>query len=928
MAQSESFRETRPDPDALLVAAAAEMRGKLKIFLGAAPGVGKTFAMLSAAQQLKHDGVDVVVGLVETHGRVETAALLEGLEILPRRSVAYRGQQIEEFDLDAALARRPRLMVVDELAHSNAPESRHPKRYQDVEELLRAGIDVWTAVNIQHLESLSDVVSKITGIAIRETVPDTVLEKATDVVLVDITPAELIQRLHEGKVYLPANALRATEHFFRPGNLTALRELALRRTADRVDDQMVSLLRQNAIEGAWPTAERILVCVGSDPSSQAVVRTASRLASGLNASWVAVTLESTGHEITDAAALRRIDETMRLAERLGAETTRLSGRDLPDELLRYARRENITQIVIGRSRAGLWGRLRGRSLSEAIVRRAEEIAVHVVVGPETRRRTGWRWEMPDRTGMSLAFVVAAASVSCAVLLGMLLTHYLPLPNLSMIFLAAVLVCAMTLGSLAAILAALISFFAYNFFFIEPLYTFTVAEPHELFALIIFLLVAILTGGLTGRVREQSDAARKRVTTIQALYDISRKLSATAGLEDVLYVVAYQAASSVKGQALVLMAKDGDIEIRGSYPPEDTLGPAEAAAARWSLRHGEISGWRTGTLPNAQYRFYPMRTSRGIVGVVAIAPLERTPLSAEDERVLVALLDQAAIAIERILLADAAVASEASAEKERLRAALLSSISHDLRTPLASIVGSITSLRRYGERMPADARADLLAAIEEEAERLTRFVSNLLDMTRLETGSLDLRRDLVDLGEVVMRAAARARRAFPDREIETAITSNPPLDPVTNGIDSFKVERDADGKPAPAFPHPALVRGDAVLIEQVVFNLFDNADKYVPKGTPTRVRLAESAGEVLLCVEDEGPGIPTAELQRVFEKFHRLNAGDGRPAGTGLGLAIARGVIDSMGGSIRAESPIHAGHGTRIAICLPAVEEMAGIVSVE
>jgi two-component system sensor histidine kinase KdpD len=880
----------------LLAAAEAETRGKLKIFLGAAPGVGKTYAMLSGARQLERDGVDVVIGLVETHGRSETSALLEGLEILPRRKVSYRGHQIEEFDLDAALARRPALIVVDELAHTNAPESRHPKRYQDVEELLRAGIDVWTAVNIQHLESLSDVVSKIAGVAIRETVPDTVLEKANDVVLVDITPAELIQRLREGKVYLPANALRAADHFFRPGNLTALRELALRRTADRVDDQMVNYLRQNAIEGAWPTTERILVCVGPDLSSEAVVRTASRLASGLNASWIAVTFERAGREITDEAALSRIDETMRLAERLGAETARLSGRDLPEELLRYARRENITQIVIGRSHAGFWARLLGHSLSGAIVRRAEEIAVHVVVGPETRQRRVWHWEMPELAGLSLGLAAAAVSVSCAVLVGMLLTRYLPLPSLSMIFLAAVLVCAATLGSLSAILAAIISVFAYNFFFIEPLYRFTPSAPHEVFALIIFLLVAVLTGGLAGRVREQSDAARKRIATIQALYDISRKLSATSSLEDVLYVVAYQAASGIKGQALVLLPKDGDVEIRAAYPPEDTLGPGEAAAARWALRHGEVSGWHSGTLPNAQYQFHPMRTSRGIVGVVAIAPHDRIPLSAEDERVLSALLDQAAIAIERIQLADAAVASEAAAERERLRTALLSSISHDLRTPLASIVGSITSLRRYGERMPADARADLLAAIEEEAERLTRFVANLLDMTRLETGSLDLRRDLVDLGEVVMRAAARARRSFPDREIETTIDKGLPL-----------------------------VHGDAVLLEQVLFNLFDNADKYVPKGTPTRTRLTLAGGELVLTVEDEGPGIPIDELQRVFEKFHRLNVGDGRPPGTGLGLAIARGVIDAMNGSIRAESPISEGHGTRIVIRLPAAKDVTGTV---
>ncbi|MBV8768759.1 MAG: sensor histidine kinase KdpD, partial [Hyphomicrobiales bacterium] len=631
MAQADSKRGERPDPDALLALVNSETRGKLKVFLGAAPGVGKTYAMLSGAKQAAREGIDVVVGVVETHGRAETAALIQGIEMLPQRNVEYRGRIIQEFDIDAALKRRPKLIIVDELAHTNAPESRHPKRYQDIEELIAAGIDVWTAVNIQHLESLSDVVSTITGVSVRETVPDTVVDKADEVVVVDITPAELLQRLRDGKVYLPENARRAADNFFKPGNLTALRELALRRTADRVDDQMVVYLRQNAIEGPWPAAERILVCVGNDPLSETVVRAGGRLASGLNASWIAVHLSRFDFEETSHRALKRMDEAMRLAERLGAELARLSGRHLPDEILRFARRENVTQIVIGRSAADWFARLRGRSLPEEIVRRASGIAVHIVTSDEPAKRRRFSFLRPRLS--ALAGATPFLSVAVAVAVGMIASHFLVLPNLSMIFLTAVLFCAVTYGAGSAILAAVLSFFAYNFFFIEPIYTLTVAEPHELFALLIFLLVAVLTGGLAGRVREQSDAAARRVVATQSLYDFSRKLSAIAKLDDVLWVVVSHVAKSVNGGALVLLGKREELELAAALPPEDTLGPSEWAAARWSATRGEFAGWRTATLPNAQFQFRPLRTSRGILGVIGVRPGNTSDnLSAEDDRV--------------------------------------------------------------------------------------------------------------------------------------------------------------------------------------------------------------------------------------------------------------------------------------------------------
>ncbi len=879
----------RPDPDVLLAAAGREGRGRLKVYLGASPGVGKTYAMLSAARRLTRAHLDVVVGVVETHGRLETEALLDGLEIMPRQVITYRGTELHEFDLDAALARRPALIIVDELAHSNPDSCRHPKRYLDVEELLAAGIDVWTAVNIQHLESLSDAVGRITGVVVRETVPDTVIDRADEVVVVDVTPDELITRLSEGRIYLPENARRAAGGFFKPGNLTALRELALRRTADRVDDQMVDHLRRNAIEGAWPAGERILVLVGADPSSERVVRAGARLASGLNAPWTAVTLERTGYEVTDPDTLKRVDEAMRLAERLGAEVARLSGRDLPEEILRFARRENVTQIVIGRSRAGFWARVRGRSLSGILLRRASDVAVHVVVGPDALgRQPGPR--RPDRGGLLLGTGAAVGSVAAAVALAEAAGRVLERDSLSMIFLAAVLGCAVTVGQWPAVAAALLSFFAYNFFFIPPLYQFAIAEPHELLALLVFMLVAVFAGGLAGRVRDQSNAARDRVRTMEALYDVSRKLTGAVGLDDVLWIVARQAAAAIRGQVVILLARpDGDLAIQAAFPPEDELGAGEWAAARWAYARAEPAGWRTGTLPNALFQFLPVRTSGGTAGVVGFAPAERTEdLPAEAARAFTALLDQGTLAIERANLVAEARRNEASAERERLQATLLSSLSHDLRTPLASILGSVTSLRGYGERMPEADRDDLLAAIEEETRRLARFVSNLLDMTRVEAGALNLKRDLFDVADVAAAAIGRATRAFPGREITVLLGAGLPP-----------------------------VRGDAVLVEQALFNLLDNAQKYAEPGTPTTVRAADEGGTVVVAVEDRGCGIPAADLDRVFDKFTRLSDGDGRPPGTGLGLAVAKGVVEAMGGRIRAESPIGHGRGTRVLISLPA-----------
>ena len=883
--------DRRPDPDALLAVAEAATRGKLRIFLGAAPGVGKTYAMLERARACRADGVDVLIGLVEAHGRQETQALTENLEILPRRKVDYHGRVIEEFDIDAALARKPKLIVVDELAHTNAPDSRHPKRWQDIEELLDAGVDVWTALNIQHLESLADVVARITGVRVRETVPDRVLSEAADVVLVDLTPDELLQRLREGKVYIPQTAKLATQNFFTPGNLTALRELALRRTAERVDDQMVDYLRQNAIEGPWATTERLLVCVGADFSSDSVVRARARLATGLNAEWTAVFVERPGQEETDVARVKRVDDALRLAERLGATTERLSASDLAGELLRFARRENFTQIVLGRSRAGFFASLLGRSLTQDLVRRSRDIAVHIVTdqsAPPPERRG---LAAPSPLSLAGGIGAAALSVAAAVGAGLLLEHWLHLPNLSMIFLVAVIFCALRFGLWSAIAAAVLSFFAYDYFFVEPVYDFSISEPQEILALLVFLVVAVITGLLAGRVREHSLHMTQRIDSARALFEFSRKVSGAATLDDVAWAAAAQAQKALQARCVVTLAPvDGELRLAAAWPPIDALEVGEMGAARWAFEKAEPAGWRTGTLPNVRFQFRPLVTPRGVVGVCGVQPKRGDePISPQDDRTLSSILDQTAIAIDRAQLMEQSIRAAALEENEKLRTTLLSSLSHDLRTPLASITGAVTSLRELGDKMSASDRQDLLASIEEEAGRLSRFVKNLLDMSRIEAGALEVRRDWVDVADAVRGAAQRARKAFAETKIAISVAPNLPF-----------------------------IRADANLLQQVLFNLLDNANKY-GGGAAVAVHARQEGGDVVVTVTDEGPGVKASDLERIFEKFYRGGRPDGRKAGTGLGLSICRGLVEAMGGSIAAQSPALRRRGTRMVLRFPAAE---------
>jgi two-component system, OmpR family, sensor histidine kinase KdpD len=876
MADLESApRDLRPSPDALLAAAAREARGKLKIFLGAAPGVGKTYEMLQSAHRRQAEGVDVVIGVVETHGRKETEALLEGLEVVPRRRITYEGRALTEVDIDAILARRPALVLVDELAHTNAPGSRHPKRYLDVEELLASGIDVYTTVNIQHLESLNDVVAQITRVRVRETVPDRIVD-AAEVEVVDLTPDDLMQRLREGKVYVSDQAERALKHYFSPGNLTALRELALRRAAERVDEQMLSYMQEHAIAGPWPAGERLLVCVSEQPGAAQLVRHGKRVADRLHGPWTALYVETPRHQRLDEADRDRVAEALRLAEKLGADTLSIPGERIADDVLAYAREHNATQIIIGKSTRSRWFEMLHGSVVHDLLRKAGNISVHVIAGAgETTLAKPIKTSAGMESIDPLPYAISTGFVAAALGVALLISQFVDLENISLVFLAAVLASAVRYGAGPSVFAALLSVLCYNFFFIPPLYTFTIADPANVVALFFFMIVALLTSSLTARTRTQALIAKRQARTTGELYSFSKKVAGIAKLDDLLWATAHQIASMLKVEVVLLTPEDGTIAVRAGFPPEDQLDDADLAAAKWCWDHNQPAGRGADTLPGAKRLFLPLRTGRGVVGVLGINRKASGPLFTPDERRLLdALADQAAVAIERTQLAEDIDEARVLAETERLRSALLTSISHDLRTPLASIIGTITSLRSFGKLYDDKTRDEMLTTAQEEGERLNRFVANLLDMTRIDSGAIELRREMIDLSDVVGSALQRCGKVLAEHHV--AVTLAPDL---------------------PMFPL------DFVLMEQVLVNLLDNAAKYAPGGTTIEIDGRRENGTVVIEVRDEGPGIPLDDLERIFDKFYRVRSGDRQRAGTGLGLAICRGFVEAQGGTIEAANRV-------------------------
>jgi len=882
--------EQRASPDALLALAGKEGRGHLKIFLGASPGVGKTFAMLGNARAAKAEGRDVVVGLVETHGRADTEALLAGLEILPRRATVYRNRVGDEFDVDAALKRHPGLLLVDEFAHTNVPGSRHPKRWQDVDELLAAGIDVWTTLNIQHLESVNDVVQQITRVRVRETVPDSAFDSADEIVMVDLPPDELLKRLAEGKVYVRDTAVRAADNFFQPQNLAALRELALRRAAERVDSDLVERMQAGAIAGPWPAGERILASVGPDAGSQAIVRAAKRLADRMNAPWLAVTVERPGQHLSPAAQ-RELADVLHLAESLGAETRTLVGVDIPNELLKLARFENVTQIVIGRSRGGFFAEMLGRSLPHELLRRAEDIAIHVVTHREETSRAPWQGLVLRLPVRWTPYAWATLSVAAAVAIGRGLNLITPFPNLSVLFLLAVIVLALRLGVGPAIYASALSFLAYNFFFIQPLYSFTIARPEEVLALVTFLIAAVVASAAVGQMRNQAYAAADRVRATRRLYEFTRRLSGLATSDSVAEGAASEIHASLGRGTVVLLADGGDLNLRAAWPPEDSLDATALTAARWAFAHSEAAGAGTGTLPTVAWLFLPLRTAHGSAGVVGVATSpDASPLDPEARVLLDTLAEQAGAALDRAALAREIAEARNAMEAERVRNTLLASISHDFRTPLSSILGSATSLSEYGDKLPAGERASLLGDIMGEARHLDEMVRNLLAITRIDAGALELRRDWTDVAEIVDRVVSAARRRAPDHMVTVSLPPSLPL-----------------------------IKADALLLEQAIGNVVGNALRHTPAGTHVGIAAAVEASRLMVTVTDDGPGIAADVLPRIFDKFvrgapttPRADAGES----TGLGLAITKGIVEAHGGTVAAASPVADGHGARISLALP------------
>ena len=878
MANQRRDPDQRPSPEALLETARREegAAGRLKIFVGAAPGVGKTYEMLQSAHARRKAGVDVVVGVVETHGRAETEALLIGLEVLPRKRIDHKGQQLEEMDLDALIARRPQIALVDELAHTNAPGSRHPKRYLDVAELLAAGIDVYTAVNIQHIESLNDVVAQITHVRVRETVPDSVFDHADAIELIDLTPDDLIQRLREGKVYVPKQAERALEHYFSPGNLTALRELALRRTADRVDEQLLTHMQANAITGPWAAGERILVCISEDPRSAGLVRYTKRLADRLHAPWTAVSIETRRTLQLTEEQRDRLADTLRLAEALGAEALTIpgAGRRIADDLLGYAHANNVTQIVIGKASRSWWFELVRGSVVHDLVRRAGNISVHVIAGDALPTEpAAKRAQMTDRVEPFDAkpYIAAVAVVAVALGAATLLRPFFGIENVDLMFLTAVVGVAVRFGLWPSLLASVVASLSYNFFFLPPVYTLTITDPTNVAAFFFFMLIAILVSNVAARVRMQAVSAFGRVRTTESLYAFSRKLAGTAALDDVLWASAYQIALMLRVRVVLLLPEQGVITVKAGYPPEDELDKADLAAANWAWSNDRPAGRGSETLPGAKRLFLPMRTGRGPIGVIGIDDDRTGPLLTPDQRRLLdALVDQSALAIERVQLVEDMDRAERNVESDRLRQALLTSISHDLKTPLASVLGAASTLRDLSPKLSEAEKADLLGTVIDESERLNRFIANLLDMTKLESGAVVPNATLQDLTEIVGSALRRAGKILGRHRVAFDLAPNLPM-----------------------------LELDAVLFEQVLFNLLDNAAKYAPDDTTIAIRAIRDKDSVLLQVMDEGAGIPPADLEQVFDKFYRANKGDHVRAGTGLGLAISRGFVEAMHGTISA-----------------------------
>ena len=903
-------KENRIDPDELLASLDKEGLGKLTIFLGAAAGVGKTYAMLEVAGEKLSEGIDVVVGLVETHGRAETEAMLKGLPRIPTKPQEYKDKIFYEMDLDAILARSPQIVLVDELAHTNIIGSRHKKRYMDVQELLMAGINVYTTLNIQHLETLNDIVAQITGITVRETVPDQILEIASQIKLIDIPPEELIQRLKDGKVYGAGQANEALQKFFRPGNINALRELALRYTAKKVDRQMECYMRVHGIVGPWPIGEKVLVCISASPFSAKLIRIAKRMATSQNAEWLAVHVEPSMHRLSRNEAERdSMAKNLRLAETLGAEIIGLTGDNVAEEILELARKRNVSQIIIGKpEHTRFWAFIHG-SVVDKVIRYSQGISIHVIPGnqqasdqnqQQTAERLKGKGSDPHRP-LSLSVIPYLASIFMIIALSLLITpirSFLGPVNISMLFLLPVLISAARWGRFQAVVTAAMGVITFDFFFVPPIFTFTVADIRYLLSFAILMLVGIITGTLSARLKKQVNYSRQRVSRVSALYALSRDIAAVDKLDAVLESIAYNVAGTLEGQVVLLLPNEhAKLVLQKSSRSNNFLNESELAVAAWVFDRGQKAGKGTETLGAAAALYLPLSTEQGVQGVLGIC-FDETEAQFDPERIrlLEAFVGLAAMAINRIKLAEQARQALTLVESERLRTALFNSLSHDLRTPLASIIGAVTGLLEDPNVVYSpEARHDLLQTILNGAERMNRFVGNLLDMARLESGMLKLKKDWCDLQDIIGVAVNRLGESLTNRPLDIQVQPNLPL-----------------------------VQADCILIEQVLINLLDNALKYSEQGSKIVVSTHQREKQLETTVANQGEGILDTDLSKVFDKFYRLNS-PLQVSGTGLGLAICKGIIEAHGGEIWAEN--NKLGGVTITFTLPLSNQAMGRVPV-
>lgn len=872
------MNDKRPNPDELLSRVQAqerkEERGKLKIFFGFSPGVGKTYAMLEAAKVRRADGAKVLIGIVETHGRKETAALLEGLEQLPPREVFYRGTRLREFDLDAAIQAHPDLLLVDELAHTNAEGSRHLKRWQDVQELLDNGIDVYTTLNVQHLESVNDIVAQITRVVVRETLPDKVVEEADDVELVDLPPDDLLKRLSEGKVYVPEAAQRAIENFFRKGNLIALREIALRVTADRVGQQVQDYRKDKSIQETWPTSDRILVCVGPSPSSANLIRAAHRMAKSLRADWIAIYVETRKAAGLSEAARLRVIRHLRLAEQLGAETATLSGDNFTEEVMSYARDRNVTKIFIGKPQGGLFKKWFSLSPVDRLLRRSGEIDVYVTRGesheepPAPKRSAAIKKEI-NWEGYGYAFLTVGVSTGVA----WLVFPYADLSNLIMLYLFGILVISSRQGLGPSSMASLLSVVALDFFFVPPRFSFAVSDTQYLFVFLVMFLVGLAISNSTVRIRQQAQISRLRERRTAALYALSRELASTRGTQELLEI-AVKHISEVFDSAVIAFLPDenGRLQVRCGNVADFHLGPKEMGVAHWAYDLGQMVGKGTDTLPGTDALYAPLLASGVPVGALGVKPYSPEKLwIPEQMHLLEAFAHQTALAVSGDQLEEKQKQTQMQMEAEKLRSSLLSSVSHDLRTPLAAITGSISSLLESDNKLGKAVQKDLLENIRDESGRLERLVNNLLEMTKLESGAVHPQKEMEYPGDVIGSAVARVEGKLAGRTLNIDVPEDLPMVPM-----------------------------DGLLIEQVLVNLLDNALKYTPEKSPLEIEAKLENEQLVISVKDRGPGIPEADLFRLFEKFYRGPQKETR-GGAGLGLSICKGFVEIHGGEIWAEN---------------------------